>query len=93
MSFDLAETLALHGGPKAKRTPFAQGKRHGDLEKRYLSEVIDSDMLFYFFGTKVREFEKRFSQMYGMKHCIACSSGTAAVHMAVAALQLPLAAR
>jgi perosamine synthetase len=90
VSLDFAETLALHGGPKAKRTPFAQGKRHGDLEKRYLSEVIDSDMLFYYFGTKVREFEKRFSQMYGMKHCIACSSGTAAVHMAVAALQLPL---
>jgi dTDP-4-amino-4,6-dideoxygalactose transaminase len=90
VSLGFAETLALHGGPKAKRTPFAQGKRHGDLEKRYLSEVIDSDMLFYFFGTKVREFEKRFSQMYGMKHCIACSSGTASVHMAVAALQLPL---
>ncbi len=90
MSFDPTEKLALHGGPKAKRTPFSQGKRHGELEKRYLSEVIDSDMLFYFLGTKVRELEKRFAEMYGMKHCIACSSGTAAVHMAVAALQLPL---
>jgi perosamine synthetase len=90
MSFDYSETLALYGGPKAKRTPFPQGKRHGELEKRYLSEVIDADMLFYFFGTKVREFEKRFAQMYGMKHCIACSSGTASVHMAVAALQAPL---
>jgi len=90
MSSDHLETLALHGGPKAKRTPFPQGKRHGELEKRYLSEVIDADMLFYFFGTKVRELEKRFAQMYGMKHCIACSSGTAAVHMAVASLQLPV---
>jgi dTDP-4-amino-4,6-dideoxygalactose transaminase len=41
-------------------------------------------------GTKVRAFEKRFAEMYGMKHCIACSSGTAAVHMAVAALELPV---
>ena len=90
MSGEFSENLALHGGPKAKRTPFSQGKRHGELEKRYLSEVIDSDMLFYFLGTKVRELEKRFAEMYGMKHCIACSSGTAAVHMAVAALQLPL---
>ncbi|HWT79110.1 MAG TPA: DegT/DnrJ/EryC1/StrS family aminotransferase, partial [Candidatus Methylomirabilis sp.] len=90
MSSDHLETLALHGGPKAKRTPFPQGKRHGELEKGYLSEVIDADMLFYFFGTKVRELEKRFAQMYGMKHCIACSSGTAAVHMAVASLQLPV---
>jgi perosamine synthetase len=89
MSFDCSEKPALHGGPKAKRTPFPQAKRHGAMEKRYLSEVIDSDVLFYFLGNKVRDFEKRFSRMYGMEHCIACSSGTAAVHMAVATLQLP----
>jgi dTDP-4-amino-4,6-dideoxygalactose transaminase len=86
---NLSEPLALHGGPKAKRTPFPPRKRHGDLEKRYLSEVIDSDMLFYFLGTKVHEFQKRFATMYGRKHCIACSSGTAAVHIALGALQLP----
>ena len=70
-------------GPKAKRTPFPPRKRHGELEKRYLSEVIDSDVLFYFLGTKVFEFQKRFAAMYGRKHCIACSSGTAAVHIAL----------
>ena len=86
---DLSEPLALHGGPKAKRTPFPPRKRHGELEKRYLGEVIDSDMLFYFLGTKVFEFQKRFAAMYGRKHCIACSSGTAAVHIALGALQLP----
>jgi dTDP-4-amino-4,6-dideoxygalactose transaminase len=89
MSYDTAERLALFGGPKAKRSPFPTGKRHGELEKRYLNEVIDSDMLFFYMGTKVRALEKRFAEMYGMKHCIACSSGTSAVHMAVAALQLP----
>ena len=90
MSFDVAEQLALHGGPKAKRSPFPKGKRHGELEKKYLNEVIDSDMLFFYMGTKVRALEKRFAEMCGMKHCIACSSGTAAVHMAVAALELPV---
>ena len=89
MTLDSAEKLALHGGPKAKRTPFPQAKRHGEAEKRYLSEVIDSDTLFYFLGTKVRGFEQRFSEMYSMKHCVACSSGTSAVHMAVASLGLP----
>src|SRR6266581_6154661 len=87
--FDVAEPLALHGGPKAKRTPFPSRKRHGDLEKRYLAEVIDSDVLFFFIGSKVFEFQKRFAAMYGRKHCIACSSGTAAVHIAMGALQLP----
>jgi len=89
-NFDFTEPLALHGGPKAKRTPFPPRKRHGDLEKRYLAEVIDSDVLFYFLGTKVFEFQKRFAAMYDRKHCIACSSGTAAVHIALGALQLPL---
>src|SRR5437667_1365244 len=87
--FDVTEPLALHGGPKAKRNPFPLRKRHGELEKRYLSEVIDSDVLFFFIGSKVYEFQKRFAAMYGRKYCIACSSGTAAVHIALGALQLP----
>src|SRR5438309_5011161 len=86
---NFSERLALHGGPKAKKTPFPPRRRHGALEKRYLSEVIDSDVLFYFIGSKVYEFQKRFAAMYGREHCIACSSGTAAVHIALGALQLP----
>jgi dTDP-4-amino-4,6-dideoxygalactose transaminase len=89
MNFDFSQKLAMEGGPKAKQTPFASRKRHGDLDKRYLMEVIDSDMLFFYLGTKVRAFERRFAEMYGMKYCIACSSGTAAVHIAVGSLQLP----
>src|SRR5437867_3337076 len=85
---DFSEPLALHGGPKAKRTPFPHRKRHGELEKKYLSEVIDSDVLFYFAGTKVFEFQKKFAALYGKKHCVACSSGTAAAHVAIGALQL-----
>src|SRR5436853_5423733 len=46
-------------------------------------------MLFFFNGSKVFEFQKRFAAMYECKHCIACSSGTAAVHIALGALQLP----
>lgn len=80
--------LAINGGPKTKTTPFGTGKRFGDSEKKQLIEVIDDDMLFYFFGKKVFEFQKRFSQMYNMKYCIACSSGTAAVHIALGTLEL-----
>ena len=45
MAIDTSEKLVLHGGPEAKQHPFPPRKRHGDLEKRYLSEVIDSDYL------------------------------------------------
>jgi len=87
--FDVSEKLALEGGPKGKRTPFPVRKRHGDLEKRYLTEVIDSDMLFYYFGTKVFEFQRRFAQMYGRRYCVAVCSGSAAVHTALAVFEIP----
>jgi dTDP-4-amino-4,6-dideoxygalactose transaminase len=89
VKFDVRQTLAIDGGAPAVRTPIPPRKRHGELEKRYLNEVIDSDMLFFYLGTKVREFEHRFAGLYGKKHCLACSSGTAAVHMAIACLELP----
>ena len=85
-----SEQLALHGGPKAKQTPFPARKRHGEREKALLGEVIDSDILFYFLGTKVFEFQRAFADRYGQKHCVACSSGTASVHIAIAALELPV---
>ncbi|UCF99613.1 MAG: DegT/DnrJ/EryC1/StrS family aminotransferase [Spirochaetaceae bacterium] len=83
------EKLALFGGSKTKTTPFGVGKRFGEEEKQEVLEVLDSDILFYVFGTKVREMEAKMRGMYGMKHCNGCSSGTAAVHIALGSLQLP----
>jgi dTDP-4-amino-4,6-dideoxygalactose transaminase len=89
VKFDVRQTLAINGGEPAVRTLIPPRKRHGELEKRYLNEVIDSGTLFFYLGTKVREFERRFAALYGKKHCLACSSGTAAVHMAIACFEFP----
>jgi perosamine synthetase len=89
VKFDVTQRLAIEGGQPAVQTPVPPRKRHGEREKRYLNEVIDSDTLFFYLGTKVRELERRFAALYGKKYCIACASGTAAVHIAVASLQLP----
>ncbi|MBN2152533.1 MAG: DegT/DnrJ/EryC1/StrS family aminotransferase, partial [Candidatus Lokiarchaeota archaeon] len=83
------DELALLGGPKAKTCPFGTGKRFGEPEKKELAEVIDSDVLFYAKGRKVKDMEGKLKGMYGMRHCIGCSSGTAAVHVALATLRLP----
>jgi perosamine synthetase len=83
------EPLAIEGGPKAKRTPFGARKRHDETEMALLAEVIDSDVLFFWLGTKVFEFQREFARMYGMRHAVACSSGTASVHIAISALELP----
>jgi perosamine synthetase len=82
------DQLAIHGGPKVKTRAFGTGKRFGEEEKKQLIEVIDDDMLFYFFGKKVFAFQDAFAELHEMKHCIACSSGTAAVHIAIGTLQL-----
>ncbi len=37
-------------------------------------------------GSKVKELERRFAECLGVRHALACSSGTAAVHAAVAAI-------
>lgn len=80
------EELALNGGPKTKTTPFGTGRRFGEEEKKQLLEVIDSDVLFYVFGSKVKQMESMMKSLYGARFASGCSSGTAAVHIALGAL-------
>ena len=82
------EKLAIDGGPKTKTTPFGKGRRFGEEEKRQVLEALESDVLFYVFGSKVKEMESRMKAMYGMKYASGCSSGTAAVHIALGALEI-----
>jgi hypothetical protein len=76
--FDVTEKLVIDGGEPGVRTPVPPRKRHGELEKRYLNEVIDSETLFFYLGTKVRALERRFAALYAKKRCVGCASGTAA---------------
>jgi len=92
MGFDFSQPLAIDGGPRAKTSPFPPRRRHGEREKQLLGEVVDSDILFFYLGTKVVELQRRVAGLYRRKHAIACSSGTAAVHVAVGALGLPAGA-
>jgi dTDP-4-amino-4,6-dideoxygalactose transaminase len=92
MGFDFSQPLAIDGGPRAKASPFPPRRRHGEREKQLLAEVVDSEILFYWLGTKVFELQRRVAGLYGRKHALACSSGTAAVHIAVGALGLPAGA-
>src|SRR5262245_12948060 len=64
----------------------ASGRSFGEEEIALLHEVIRSGKLFSVSGTFVKALEKRFAEMLGVKYAYACSSGTAAVHTAVAAI-------
>ncbi|WP_199565221.1 DegT/DnrJ/EryC1/StrS family aminotransferase [Spongiactinospora rosea] len=57
----------------------------GDEEVAAAERVIRSGMLNSVWGTGAREIEREMREMYGSRHAIACSSGTAALHLSVVA--------
>lgn len=80
-------TLAIHGGLPVRTAPFpGREAGFGDEELAQLTDVIRSGQLFRYGGTKVAELETRFAESYGVRHAVACTSGTAAIHIALGAL-------
>jgi len=51
-----------------------------------LEEIFASGM--FICGAKTKEFENALAQYVGMKHCISCSNGTVALHLALLALDI-----
>jgi perosamine synthetase len=64
----------------------ASGRSLGQEEILSVAEAIRSGTLTSTKGRFVPQLEKRFAASLGTKHAYACSSGTAAVHAAVAAI-------
>jgi perosamine synthetase len=64
----------------------ASGRTLGAEEIALLTEAINSGTLTATKGTMVRRLTESFAKRLGVKHCYACSSGTAAIHAAVAAI-------
>ncbi len=79
------EKLALHGGPKAAVPPARLGPRWGEPERARLDALIRQDTLFSWKGPQTAAFIERFRQVCPARHVTPCSSGTAALHIAVAA--------
>ncbi len=92
----MSEKLALHGGEPTRDTqahPWPtvgdiSGRDFGEEEIELLSEVIKSGTLSRHGGTMVQQFEHEYAEFVGVEHCLAVTSGTAALHTAVGALQL-----
>ncbi|SCL26658.1 dTDP-4-amino-4,6-dideoxygalactose transaminase [Micromonospora rhizosphaerae] len=63
------------------------GRSFGDEEAAALAEVLASGKLnFTVGGTQTPALENEFAALLGIDHAVACSSGTAAVHLAVGAV-------
>jgi perosamine synthetase len=80
------EKLAMHGGPPLRSRPFPKRQPFGEDDLKEVREALESQDLFFTAGNKIAALEREFAEKYGVKHAIGSTSGTAAVHMAVAAL-------
>ena len=77
--------LALHGGPKTVRESPPRRIRWGEPERERLNAMLGQNSLFYWRGPQTSLFIERFKEICPLEHVMTCSSGTAALHIAVAA--------
>jgi len=64
----------------------ASGRTFGEEELELLAEVLKSGTLTTTKGKFGKTLEKKFAEKMGAKHAYACTSGTAAIHCAIAAI-------
>jgi len=80
--------LAINGGPKVRDRPFPRWPVLGDEDVEAVAEVLRSGRLTQLTGGAVAAFEEAFAAWHGVRHCVATSSGTTAIHTALAALDI-----
>lgn len=81
--------LAINGG--AKTVPdgiLTLWPSITEDDKKIVMECLDSQILTGPYGPQLRCAEKEFGNYIGTKHCLMVNSGTAALHMAVAAARI-----
>jgi perosamine synthetase len=79
--------LAIDGGTPVRQTPLPYGRQWIDEDDvRSVAEALRGDFLTT--GPRIEAFERSFAETVGARHAVAVSSGTAALHAAVAALRL-----
>jgi perosamine synthetase len=86
MSSTLYSKLAIEGGTPVRQDPFPQSPSYGEEEIEAAVQVLRSGKFSRLSGEEVLNFEKEFAQKFGMKHAVAISSGTAALHTAISML-------
>ena len=83
----MAGKLAVKGGKKVVPDGIEKVRWPviNDEDKKSVMRVLDSGILFGPYAAEVSALQEEFADYIGTKYCIATNSGTAALHMAVAA--------
>ena len=80
----MTDQLAIHGGTPVRTAPFGPSHDFGDDDVAAIAEVIKGGSVSK--GPKIDEFERRFAEKHGVKYAVTVSSGTAAMHTCVGAV-------
>lgn len=82
----MRENLAINGGAKAVKQKLPGWPQFSEKAIRDVEDVLRSGKVNYWTGKRGMEFERRFAEWQGSKHAISVATGTAALHVALAAL-------
>jgi perosamine synthetase len=83
----MAEQLAIDGGTSVlKRNDYGNWPIITEDDRRFINEVLDSGIVAGGTAPQVSAFEQEWARYTGAKHCLTTTSGTAALHMALAAV-------
>lgn len=82
----MAEKLAIDGGtPVLKRSEYKNWPIVSQDDRRLVNEVLDCGIFAGGTAPQVSALEREWAQYTGAKYCLTTTSGTAALHMALAA--------
>ena len=76
--------LAIYGGEPLRKQPFPTRQPFGEEEERLAITALRSQNLYM--GGFVDRFEREFAGFYGAKHAVSSTSGSAALHVAIGAI-------
>ncbi len=83
----MSEKLAIAGGtPVLNRSDYKNWPIITDDDRRLINEVLDSGILAGGTAPQVAALEREWATYIGSRHCLTTTSGTAALHMALAAV-------
>ncbi|MFQ6097373.1 MAG: DegT/DnrJ/EryC1/StrS family aminotransferase [Armatimonadota bacterium] len=80
------ERLAIEGGTPVRTEPLPGRSPFGLDDVAEVVDALRNGTLFYPSGKKVYEFERAFADLYGVEHVVTSTSGTAAIHVALGAV-------
>lgn len=82
----MSEKLAIHGGTKAVTSSKINWPNFDEKAIKAVEDVLRSGKVNYWTGPKGMEFEKKFAAWQGSKYAVSVATGTAALHVAMAAM-------